>query len=118
MLLHDPLADGETDARPSEIAFSCLVDAIKPFENLRLVLASDSDPRVGDANERRGAPAFQENLYASRRRRVFRGVVQQNRQQPLQGIAISENSNFVPGNSASEGEISRGHQLAPLFGDL
>jgi len=122
MLLSDPLRNRETEARPAQVAAPRFVDPVEPFEYLRLVFESDTDAVVADTNNRVRTYDLQVELDGSRRGSVFRRVVEQDPQQSLQGVSISENPDLLFGSMfgavTMERQVSPGHQLLPLFTDF
>src|SRR5208283_603912 len=114
VLLHDPIGDGEADARSAKLAASRLVYTVKTFEDLALIVFGDSNSRVAHRNDRVAMPRCQTQFDDPRRWRVLDGVVEKDGQQSLHGPAVSLDRKGTICDRLSELQIARLHQRTPF----
>jgi len=90
MRLHDPLANGQTEACPLLGMGAGCIRSVKAMEDLRLLVTRDSDPRVGDRQPSRAARCAETHLDGPALFRVLDRVIDEIQDQFAQSHLIPD----------------------------
>ena len=114
MLPHYPLRNRETKASTPKFAAPSFIRAIEALEDLGLVVLSDANSSIANADPRSPASLLERKFHSARWHRKLRGIVEQDGPDAPQGRWVAKDQQFLARSPLSELKISYAKQWPPL----